>query len=61
MSFFTNDKVSGAWAVYFLKKQLKDQEEENIIGQFLWSNGLGDWSANLKQGPSWVRIRGAVE
>jgi len=27
MSFFTNDKVSGAGTVYFLKKQLKDQEE----------------------------------
>ena len=30
MSFFTKDKVSGAWTVYFLKKQLKDQEERVI-------------------------------
>jgi len=26
--------------------------KKSIIDQFLWSNGLGDWSANLKQGPS---------
>jgi len=27
MSFFTNDKVSGAGTVYFLERELKDQEE----------------------------------
>jgi len=28
MSFFTKDKVLGAWTVYFLKKGLKGQEEK---------------------------------
>jgi len=45
----------------FSEEAVKRSRRKTVIGQFLWSNGLGDWSANLKQGPSSVRIRGTVD
>ena len=41
----------------YSEEAVKRPRRKSIIGQFLWSNGLGDWSANLKLGPSSVRIR----
>jgi len=34
----------------FSEEAVKRSRRKSIIGQFLWSNGLGDWSANLKTG-----------
>ena len=34
----------------FSEEAVKRSRRKSIIGQFLWSNGLGDWSANLKAG-----------
>jgi len=42
----------------FSEEVVKRSRRKSIIGQFLWSNGIGDWSTNLKQGPSSVRIWG---
>jgi len=60
--YFSKDKVSSGPNCPFSKEAaVKRPRRKRITGQFLWSNGLGDWPTNLKQGPSSVRIRGAVD